>query len=130
MVDAEHGWRGETLLLQEVGLGGAGEIEDAEAAAFDLEAGGDGDVEGVELNGRVEAVAESGRRRCCGGWGRGGERRTRAVMMKAMSSAAERDAERRQPAIARAVRAVGLGVSGWRARDWQCLCSSLIRCEV
>ena len=50
----------EALLLLEVGLGGAGEIEDAQAAALDLEAGGDGDVEGVELDGRVEAVAERG----------------------------------------------------------------------
>ncbi len=60
VVHAEHGRRGEALLLLEVGLGGAGEIEDTQAAAFDLEAGGDGDVEGVELDGRVEAVAEGG----------------------------------------------------------------------
>ena len=58
VVDADHGWRGKALLLLKVRLGGAGEIQDAEAAALDLEAGGDGNVEGVELDGRVEAVAE------------------------------------------------------------------------
>jgi hypothetical protein len=51
VVDAEHGRSGEALLLVEVWLGGAGEIEDAEAAAFDFEAGRDGDVEGIEFDG-------------------------------------------------------------------------------
>ena len=59
VVDAEHGGRGEAELLLEIRLGGAGEIEDAQAVAFDLEAGGDGDVEGVEFDRRVEAVAKS-----------------------------------------------------------------------
>jgi len=60
VVDAEHGGRGEAELLLEIWLGGTGEVEDAQPMAFDLEAGGDGDVEGVEFDGRVEAVAEGG----------------------------------------------------------------------
>jgi hypothetical protein len=60
VIDAEHRWGGQATLLLEVGLGGAGEIEDAEAAAFDLEAGGDGNFERVEFDGRVEAIAERG----------------------------------------------------------------------
>jgi hypothetical protein len=60
VVDAEHRGCGLAQLLLEVGLGGTGEIEDAEAVAFDLEALGDGDIEGVQLDGRVEAVAEGG----------------------------------------------------------------------
>jgi hypothetical protein len=68
VVDAEHGGSGLAQLLIEVWLGGAGEVEDAEAAALDLEALGYRDVEGVELDGGVEAVAEGGDDAAAEGW--------------------------------------------------------------
>ena len=43
-----------------VGPGGAREIEDAEAGAFDLEAVEHGEMQGVEFDGAMEAFCEAG----------------------------------------------------------------------
>ena len=53
--DGEHGRRRDGV---GVGFGGAGEIEDAEAVAGDLQAFGDRDVEVVEFYGAVETGGE------------------------------------------------------------------------
>ncbi len=60
VIDTKHGRSGHALLLLQVGLGGAGEVKNAKATAFDLEASGNRDFEGVEFDGRVEAIAERG----------------------------------------------------------------------
>ncbi len=116
------GRSGEALLLAEVGLGGAGEIGDAEAAAFDLEAGGDGDVELVEIYGGVEAVAE-------GGDDAGAKERADVVRdvlgceEEGEQENGEHDADGREPAVAGAMRAARRCFAGGRAQVGQ-VCGS------
>ena len=127
-VDAEHGRGGLAELLLEVGLGGAGEIEDAQAAALDFEALGYGDVEGVELDGRVKALAE--------GVDDAGAEDRADVVGDVFAGDDERDEEHAQddadggePTIAGSMRAARFGEAGGRAVGWQFRAPMLVRCD-